>query len=174
MPIWTTIIARVMFCSCIFWQYILIVFMPTFGSSVKWTNAEQALKESCGLNLSHSKLSKGNTAIKNTDLYLRTYQERKQTSDRWDHRCEPPTQWGLSAWGDPRWACLQTDPWNHPAFGPTRLALPGILCRGKAEFVKKMDVSIHYRWFRPHHFLESTHSNNSSGGHFLFTDSLRN
>lgn len=35
MPIWTTMIARVMFSSCILWQYILIVLIPTLGSSEK-------------------------------------------------------------------------------------------------------------------------------------------
>lgn len=35
MPIWTTMMARVMFSSCILWQYILIVFMPTLGSSAR-------------------------------------------------------------------------------------------------------------------------------------------
>lgn len=33
MPIWTTMIARVIFSSCILWQYILIVLIPTLGSS---------------------------------------------------------------------------------------------------------------------------------------------
>lgn len=33
MPIWTTMMARVMFSSCIRWQYIFMVLMPTFGSS---------------------------------------------------------------------------------------------------------------------------------------------
>jgi len=36
MPIWTTMMARVMFSSCILWQYILIVLIPTLGSSEKW------------------------------------------------------------------------------------------------------------------------------------------
>lgn len=35
MPIWTTMMARVMFSSCILWQYILMVLIPTFGSSEK-------------------------------------------------------------------------------------------------------------------------------------------
>ena len=35
MPIWTTIMARVMFSSCIRWQYILMVLIPTLGSSVE-------------------------------------------------------------------------------------------------------------------------------------------
>uniref|UniRef100_A0A672T030 Rho GTPase activating protein 45 n=1 Tax=Sinocyclocheilus grahami TaxID=75366 RepID=A0A672T030_SINGR len=33
MPIWTTMMALVMFSSCIRWQYIFMVLMPTFGSS---------------------------------------------------------------------------------------------------------------------------------------------
>lgn len=35
MPICTTMMARVMFSSCILWQYILMVLIPTFGSSEK-------------------------------------------------------------------------------------------------------------------------------------------
>lgn len=38
MPTWTTMIARVMFSSCILWQYVFIVFIPTFSSSGKNTN----------------------------------------------------------------------------------------------------------------------------------------
>lgn len=39
MPVWTTMMARVMFSSCIRWQYIFMVLMPTLGSSVWMKNA---------------------------------------------------------------------------------------------------------------------------------------
>lgn len=42
---WTTMIARVMFSSCILWQYVFMVFIPTFGSSGKNTNIWSGDKE---------------------------------------------------------------------------------------------------------------------------------
>lgn len=158
MPIWTTIIARVMFSSCILWQYIFIVLMPTLGSSVKWEKIPRASHNSIlctqhDLKMFFKKINQGFLA----DLilqkqrwlpailsYVWTHQERKRTSGRWGHRCGPPTRWGLSAWGDPRWACLRTDSWTPPAFGPTRPVSPGILCHGTATVVTYIHTYIQY------------------------------
>lgn len=70
MPIWTTIMALVMFCSCIFWQYILIVFMPTFGSSVRWTTPLSS-QSCCTHNMAKGRLLTvfKNSPGKNTNIW---------------------------------------------------------------------------------------------------------